>query len=130
ERAARRFPDDREVKEALRDLRKVEMLAGEEEARTQPGGRKRGKLCFIATAAYGSPLAAEVQALRDFRDEVLERWALGRAFTRVYYTLSPPLAALIARSAAARAVVRWLLTPVVRWCQRQPPDAPRPGGGG
>jgi hypothetical protein len=117
ERAARRFPDDRDVEKALREVRKVEMLAGEERARTGPGGRKRGQLCFIATAAYGSPLAAEVQTLRAFRDEVLERSAVGRWFVSVYYTLSPPLAALIARSGVARAVVRGLLRPVVRWCR-------------
>jgi hypothetical protein len=118
ERAARKFPRHPQIEAALRQVRKVEMLAGSEKTRTAPGERKRGHVCFIATAAYGSPLAAEVQVLRRFRDEVLERSALGRALTRAYYLLSPPLAALIAQSSAARAVVRWLLRPVVRWCRR------------
>jgi hypothetical protein len=110
ERAARRFPGHRDIEAALRDVRKIELLAGLE--------KPRRRACFIATAAFGTPFAAEVQTLRRFRDEVLQRSALGRCFSNVYYTLSPPLAALIARSAAARALVRWLLGPVVHWCRR------------
>jgi len=69
--------------------------------------------CFIATAAWGSPLAAEVGHLRDLRDGLLSRHALGRAFTVAYYRLSPPVADALRRHDGARAVVRFALAPLV-----------------
>jgi uncharacterized repeat protein (TIGR01451 family) len=69
--------------------------------------------CFIATAAYGSPLEPHVTALREFRDHYLQRTALGRAFIRFYYRHSPPLAAVIAEHDWLRFLVRMLLTPLV-----------------
>ncbi len=56
---------------------------------------KSSGFCFIATAAYGSPLAPEVIYLRTFRDEVLLQSPLGKAFVKTYYFISPPLASLI-----------------------------------
>ncbi|MDW8323394.1 MAG: S8 family serine peptidase [Burkholderiales bacterium] len=69
--------------------------------------------CFIATAAYGSALHPRVQALRALRDRYLLPYAWGRALVRVYYRLSPPIAARIARHDSLRAITRALLTPVV-----------------
>ncbi len=69
--------------------------------------------CFIATAAYGSFLAEEVELLRHFRDQVLLRAELGRQFVRLYYRYSPPLAAAIAEREWAKRVVRAGLLPLV-----------------
>lgn len=69
--------------------------------------------CFIATAAWGSPLEPHVQALRDFRDRVLAQSAPGRAFIRFYYRQSPPIAAVIARHPSLRFATRVVLTPFV-----------------
>jgi len=69
--------------------------------------------CFIATAAYGSVLEPRVAALRQFRDQYLERTGLGRAFIRLYYRHSPPVAAVIAEHEWLRFLVRMLLTPLV-----------------
>jgi uncharacterized repeat protein (TIGR01451 family) len=76
-------------------------------------GKGAGVACFIATAAYGSPLEPHVQALREFRDQQLQRFALGRAFIAFYYRHSPPIAELIAAHDSLRFLARAILTPVV-----------------
>src|SRR5262249_36600880 len=47
--------------------------------------------CFIATAAFGTPMAQEVQILCAFRDQYLLTNWLGQAFIALYYRYSPPL---------------------------------------
>jgi hypothetical protein len=69
--------------------------------------------CFIATAAYGTPMAEEVQILRDFRDEYLLTNPLGRAFVDFYYRVSPPMAEFIAEHPSLKPIVRAGLLPVV-----------------
>jgi tetratricopeptide (TPR) repeat protein len=75
---------------------------------------KKG-MCFVATAAYGSPLAPEVILLSNFRDDILLSSNLGRVFVKVYYHVSPPLALLIAKDEYLRAATRRLfLAPILR----------------
>ncbi|MDX1410029.1 MAG: CFI-box-CTERM domain-containing protein, partial [Saprospiraceae bacterium] len=81
--------------------------------RGDEGGDESG--CFIATAAYGSPLAAEVDLLRQFRDRFLLPFTAGQFLVRAYYFSSPPLAALISRHSGLQAVMRVILWPVVKW---------------
>jgi hypothetical protein len=69
--------------------------------------------CFIATAAYGSILEPHVKILREFRDLYLMHSVSGRAFVKLYYKYSPPLADIIRHHDFLRAVVRWALAPVV-----------------
>ncbi len=68
--------------------------------------------CFIATAAYGSPLAERVDTLRRFRDLWLIKSSFGSAFVEFYYQHSPVLAKSISQSTTARAITRTLLYPV------------------
>jgi hypothetical protein len=77
-------------------------------------GGNGGDSCVIATAAFGSPLASEVQTLRRFRDRVLMTNAAGRLLVLVYYRTSPPLARIVAREPILAATVRGVLRPVAR----------------
>lgn len=70
--------------------------------------------CYIATAVYGSYDSPPVMTLRRYRDETLERSALGRAFIRSYYRVSPPLAKHLAFGSPLSRAARVLLDEVVR----------------
>jgi serine protease len=69
--------------------------------------------CFIATAAYGTPMASDVRYLRAFRDQYLLTNAIGRGFVKAYYTVSPPLADFLRDNALLRGWVRLWLKPWV-----------------
>jgi hypothetical protein len=74
-----------------------------------------GGVCFIATAAYGSPTAEQLDILRAFRDEALLESAVGSQFVDLYYRLSPPIADFISGSSFLRTLVRELLVDPVVW---------------
>ncbi|MCK5553514.1 MAG: S8 family serine peptidase [Deltaproteobacteria bacterium] len=69
--------------------------------------------CFIATAAFGSPLERHVRMLRGFRDRYLLTNILGKAIVGLYYEFGPPMAGIIAKNEALRAVTRVGLYPLV-----------------
>jgi enediyne biosynthesis protein E4 len=69
--------------------------------------------CFIATAAFGSPMEPQVQLLREFRDRYLQPHEWGRKLIEAYYTYSPPAAEVVQGKEALRALVRLLLWPVI-----------------
>ncbi len=76
-------------------------------------GGDLGGPCFIATAAWGTPLAPEVDRLRAFRDSFLLTGVLGTAAVDVYYRVSPPIADAVAASPALAMMVRIVLIPVL-----------------
>ena len=77
------------------------------------GDNGGGGGCFIATAAYGSPLHPHLDILRDFRDKYLMTNKIGRSLVELYYKHSPSLAELITKHRLLRASVRFTLMPVV-----------------
>ena len=73
-----------------------------------------GLPCFIATAAYGSPTAEQLDVLREFRDVVLLPTSLGAEFVSLYYKVSPPVADFISQHDSLRAAVKMgLIDPIV-----------------
>jgi M6 family metalloprotease-like protein/uncharacterized repeat protein (TIGR02543 family) len=75
------------------------------------GGKKSG--CFIATAAYGSPLHPHLDILRDFRDDYLMNNWFGRKLVGLYYRYSPSIAGFIANHKLLRVMVRVNLVPII-----------------
>ena len=73
--------------------------------------------CLIATAAYGSELAPQVQQLREIRDNTVLSTKSGAAFmagfNQVYYSFSPAIADLEREHPVFREMVRIALTPML-----------------
>ena len=71
--------------------------------------------CFIATAAYGSATAEQLDVLREFRDVVLLKSTVGSQLVDLYYRFSPPVADFIAEHELLRTMVRELLVDPIVW---------------
>ena len=73
--------------------------------------------CLIATAAYGTETAPQVQALREVRDNVVLDTAAGSAFmqgfNQIYYSFSPAIADMQRQNDAFNAIVRALVMPML-----------------
>ena len=78
---------------------------------TEDGG------CLIATAAYGSELALQVQQLRELRDNTILQTESGSAFmagfNQFYYSFSPMIADYERENPAFRETVKLILTPLL-----------------
>jgi len=85
---------------SLNDLQGT-AFGGYEGPPAAPGGG-----CSIATAAYGTDTAKEIDILREFRDEVLLPNSLGAEFVSLYYKTSPPIADFISYHEVLRTAVR------------------------
>ena len=74
--------------------------------------------CFIATATYGSPSAAQVSLLREFRDNVLLKTFAGSSFligfNSWYYSFSPQVASVIVNNDALRFTMAIVLFPLLQ----------------
>ncbi len=81
-----------------------------------------GSVCFVATAAYGSPTAEQLDLLREFRDGVLLESAAGSQLVALYYRLGPAMAGFISESCFLRTLVRELLVDPVVWLVRATGD--------
>ena len=73
--------------------------------------------CLIATAAYGSELAPQVQFLREVRDNTLLSTESGTSFmtgfNSLYYSFSPAVADLERESPMFREAVKLFITPML-----------------
>lgn len=100
-------------------LERVRGMKPSETTSQAPSTEKKSGGCFIATAAFGSPLAPEVLIFRRFRDEVLIPSTLGKMFVKGYYVALPPVAFLISKSRFLQiATRRVLLQPILRLLEK------------
>ena len=81
------------------------------ESETQGGG------CLIATAAYGTELAPQVQLLREIRDNTVMSTATGASFmtgfNTLYYSFSPAIADMERDNPIFQEGVRAFITPMI-----------------
>ena len=94
----------------------VEEAVVEEVVATQESEEKGGG-CLIATAAYGSELAPQVQLLREIRDNQLMNTESGSAFmsgfNELYYSFSPYIADMERENPMFKEIVKAGLTPML-----------------
>ncbi len=73
--------------------------------------------CLIATAAYGSELAPQVQQLREIRDNSLLNTESGTVFMKtfndIYYTFSPTIADYERENPYLKEAVKLAITPMI-----------------
>jgi hypothetical protein len=78
---------------------------------------EKGGGCLIATAAYGSELAPQVQQLRELRDNTILKTESGKSFMSLfnefYYSFSPGVADLERENPIFKESVKLALTPMV-----------------
>jgi len=78
---------------------------------------KSGGGCLIATAAYGTELAPQVQFLREIRDNTVMSTESGAAFmtgfNQLYYSFSPIIADMERENPMFQEVVRAFITPMI-----------------
>jgi len=78
---------------------------------------EEGGGCLIATAAYGSELAPQIQMLREIRDNQLMNTESGKSFMAtfndIYYSFSPTIADMERESPVFKEIVKAGLTPML-----------------
>ena len=79
--------------------------------------KSNGGGCLIATAAFGSELAPQVQILREIRDKTVLETELGTSFmtgfNQFYYSFSPTIADYERENPALKEAVKVTLTPLL-----------------
>jgi len=87
----------------------------EPEPEPEPEPTPSGGMCFIATAAYGTSTAKQLDVLRDFRDDALLKSTVGSRLVDLYYQVSSPIADFISEHSFVGTLVRELLIDPVVW---------------
>lgn len=82
-----------------------------------PQTGKNGGGCLIATAAFGSELAPQVQMLRELRDNTLLKTSSGSTFitgfNSIYYSFAPTVADWERQNSIFKEIVRATVTPLI-----------------
>ena len=87
----------------------ADSIKGGSSGKSGSSGSSSSGGCYVATAVYGSYDCPEVWVLRRYRDHVLLEKPLGRAFVKLYYTVSPVMVRWFGRSRWFSSVLRPVL---------------------
>ena len=102
---------EKKVEQVVDEPIAVSEVTAPQESSEEGGG------CLIATAAYGSELAPQVQMLREIRDNQLMNTESGSAFmsgfNELYYTFSPYIADMERESPVFKEIIKAGLTPML-----------------
>jgi hypothetical protein len=102
---------DAEMNEANKNADKLKDSAREK-------AEASGSGCLIVTATFGSPLASEVQLVRDFRDgSIVQSYTGSRfmpGFNAWYYSFSPQVAMYINEHPLSRSFMQAFVTPTLQ----------------
>jgi hypothetical protein len=94
-----------------------DIVVGEASAQPINPYEEKGGGCLIATAAYGSELAPQVQLLREIRDNQLMNTESGKSFmsgfNELYYSFSPYIADMERESPIFKEIVKAGLIPML-----------------
>jgi len=113
-------------------LRYITYVEGQQSSEPEPGNicgegtvyqngkcvlNEKGGGCLIATAAFGSEMAPQVQFLRELRDNTVLQTQSGTSFmtgfNQFYYSFSPAVADLERENPAFKEAVKLTLTPLL-----------------
>ena len=104
-----------EAEETHDDLSTLEETM--QETTQETSSSEEGGGCLIATAAFGSEMAPQVQFLRELRDNTVLQTQSGTSFmtgfNQFYYSFSPAVADLERENPAFKETVKLTLTPLL-----------------
>jgi hypothetical protein len=69
--------------------------------------------CYIATMVYGDYNHPQVMILRDFRDNLLSNYSLGRSFIEFYYKYSPSWVETMKNMKVVNLFIRFVLDKII-----------------
>jgi len=101
-------PDSQETEALPNKIHHMQDEMEQENKIAKPGG------CFVLTVCYGSYDAPTVLAFRQFRDNHLLRYKLGKGFVFLYYRYSPYWADLIGNQNTIKAILRAVFNQVAK----------------
>mgnify|MGYP000844990302 CR=1 FL=1 len=115
EEAVEEIHTEEAVEETHDDLSTLEETM--QETTQETSSSEEGGGCLIATAAFGSEMAPQVQFLRELRDNTVLQTQSGTSFmtgfNQFYYSFSPTVADLERENPAFKETVKLTLTPLL-----------------
>ncbi len=95
----------------------IDKLQNQSSNNSLPDEPKEGGGCLIATAAYGSEMAPQVQFLREIRDNTIMSTTSGtvfmNGFNQMYYSFSPYIADLQRENPIFKEAIKVAITPMI-----------------